>query len=128
MLNASASGSGPRIDVWYSLGIRVSSDGTIADVRWNGPADQAKLAPGQKIFAVNGRVFSADTLHGAIRDAKGKSEPIHLIVQTNQFVSLVDVDYHDGERYPVLVRVPGTPDYLDDITKLLVAPAPSAAK
>jgi predicted metalloprotease with PDZ domain len=115
------------IDVWYSIGIRVGSDGTISDVRWDGPADKAKLTPGQKIYAVNGEVFSGERLKAAIRGAKGKTEPIHLIVQTNSFVSLVDLDYHDGEKYPVLVRVEGTPDTLDEITKPLVV-VPAAAK
>jgi hypothetical protein len=32
------------------------------------------------------------------------------------------VDYHDGERYPVLERVEGTPAYLDDITKPRTTP------
>ncbi len=31
------------------------TDGTIADVLWNGPADKAGLAPGEKIMAVNGQ-------------------------------------------------------------------------
>jgi predicted metalloprotease with PDZ domain len=124
---ASSSGSrGP--DVWYSIGIRVGATGTISDVRWGGPADKVKLTPGQKIYAVNGTVFSAEALKAAIRDAKGKTEPIHLIVQTESVVSLVDLDYHDGERYPTLVRVDGTPDYLDEITKpLTTAPAAPAA-
>ena len=122
-LGASGSRRGSGTDVWYSIGIRVGADGTISDVLWDGPADKAKLAPGQKIFAVNGVVFSGDGLRTAIREAKGKPEPIHLIVQTNSFVSLIDLDYHDGEKYPVLVRVDGTPDYLDEITKpLTVAP------
>jgi predicted metalloprotease with PDZ domain len=121
-LGASGSRRGSSIDVWYSIGIRVGADGTISDVRWEGPADKAKLSPGQKIFAVNGSVFSGDGLKAAIREAKGKTEPIHLIVQTNTFVSLVDLNYHDGERYPTLVRVDGTPDYLDEITKPLTTP------
>ena len=37
-------------------------------------------------------------------------------------VSTANLDYHDGERYPTLVRVDGTPDYLDDITKPLTTP------
>jgi predicted metalloprotease with PDZ domain len=125
-----AAGGGRRgigINVWYSIGIRVGADGTISDVRWDGPADKAKLAPGQKIFAVDGVVFSGDRLRAAIRQAKGTAEPIHLIVQTNSFVSLVDLDYHDGERYPALVRVDGTPDYLDEITKPLTTPPQGAA-
>ena len=54
------SSGGAAIEMWYSLGIRVGADGTIADVRWDGPADKAKLAPGQKIYAVNGEVYSGD--------------------------------------------------------------------
>jgi len=41
-------GGGRRMagpNVWYSLGLRISAEGTISDVRWGGPADQAKLAP-----------------------------------------------------------------------------------
>ena len=119
-LASSGSRRGSAIDVWYSIGIRCSADGTISDVMWGGPADRAKVTPGQKIFAVNGHVFSGDTLKAAIRDAKGKTEPIHFIVQTNSFVSLVDLDYHDGERYPSLQRIDGTSDYLDEITKPLL--------
>jgi predicted metalloprotease with PDZ domain len=113
---------GGGIDVWYSIGLRVNGEGNIADVRWNGPADQAKLFPGQKIIAVNGNVFSGDALRTAIKDAKGKSEPIHLILQGDTFVTTADLNYHDGERFPSLARVDGTPDYLDDITKPLTTP------
>jgi predicted metalloprotease with PDZ domain len=119
---------GGGIDVWYSAGFRLMGDGTIADVRWNGPADKAKLFPGQKIIAVNGNVFSGDALRSAIKDAKGKSEPIHLIVQGDTFVTTADLDYHDGERFPSLVRVDGTPDYLDDITKPLTTPEKAPAE
>jgi len=113
---------GGGIDVWYSIGIRVTGEGNIADVRWNGPADKAKLFPGQKIVAVNGNVFSGDALKDAIKQAKGVTEPIHLILQNDAFVTSADIDYHDGERYPRLVRVDGIPAYLDDITKPLTTP------
>ena len=116
---------GGGIDVWYSLGLRVNGEGQIADVRWSSPADDAKLAPGQKIYAVNGQTFSGDKLKAAIRNAKGTTEPIHLILEQDGFVTLADLNYHDGERYPVLVRVDGTPDYLDDITKPRTTPVAS---
>jgi hypothetical protein len=41
-------------------------------------------------------------------------------------VTTLAMDDHDGERYPSLVRVDGTPDYLDEIAKPLM-PAPRAA-
>ena len=118
--------------VWYSLGLQLGPDGTIRDVRWGGPADKAKLAPGQKLIAVNGLVFSADALHQAIVDAKTggpkASEPIHFLMQSEQYITPVDVDYHGGERYPAMVRVEGTKDYLDEITSPLAKhPAPSAS-
>jgi predicted metalloprotease with PDZ domain len=126
---ASAGGRrGGGIDVWYSIGLRVNNDGNIADVRWNGPADKSRLAPGQKIIAVNGNIFSGDALKAAIKDAKGKTEAIHLILQGDTFVTNADIDYHDGERYPSLVRVDGTPDYLDDITKPLTTPEKAPAE
>ena len=43
-------------------------------------------------------------------------------MQSEQYITPVNIDYHDGERYPRLVRVEGTPDYLDDITKPLTKP------
>jgi predicted metalloprotease with PDZ domain len=114
-------GMGPN--VWYSLGLRLSADGTISDVRWGGPGDAAKLAPGQKITAINGQVYSAENLTDAIRDAKGKSEPIQLITESEGLVSTVSLNYHDGERFPVLERIPNTPAYIDDIAKPLAPQA-----
>jgi len=112
----------PGYGSWYSIGVRLSADGTISDVRWGGPADKAQLAPGEKIMAVDGRIFSMDALRDAVRSAKGSSEPIHLILQADSFVRMADIDYHDGERHPILQRVDGTTDTLDEITKPLTTP------
>ncbi len=118
---------GGGIDVWYSLGLRLGPDGTIFDVRWGGPSDKAQLAPGEKILAVNGQIFSPETLKDAIKTAKGKAEPIKVILQHDSYVSDAEIDYHDGERYPVLERVQGAPDYLVDITTPLTKPEKAAA-
>jgi predicted metalloprotease with PDZ domain len=125
-----ASAGGPRragLDCWYSIGIRVSNEGLIGDVRWNGPADKSRLAPGYKILAVNGHIFSNDALKDAIKSAKGATDPIHLIVQADTFVSSFDIDYHDGERYPALERIEGAPAYLDNITTPRTAPEKAPA-
>lgn len=118
------------LNVWYSLGLRVGNDGVISDVRWGSPADKANLAPGSKILGVNGNIFSADALKAAIRDAKGNTNAIRMIMQSDTFVSTAEIDYHDGERYPVLERTEGTPAYLDEITKPLTTPetAPTEKK
>jgi predicted metalloprotease with PDZ domain len=115
------------MDVWFSLGIAFDNDGTtISDVRVGGPADKAKFIPGEKIMAVNGRVYSKDALHAAIKQGKSSSAPIHFILQNETLVTVADVNYHDGERYPTLERVEGTPDYLDDIAKPLAKAASNA--
>jgi predicted metalloprotease with PDZ domain len=113
---------GRGMGCWFSIGLRIGTDGSIADVRWNSPADKARLAPGEKIIAVNGQIFSSDALQAAIRAAKDNTEPMHLIVQADSFVSTVELDYHDGERYPALERVDAVPAYLDDITRPLTTP------
>jgi predicted metalloprotease with PDZ domain len=127
-LSSIGSRRGAGIDVWYSIGIRVNSEGLISDVRWGSPADKAQLFPGQKIIAVDGNVFSGDAVKTAIKQAKGDAEPIRLILQADTFVTLANLNYHEGERYPSLVRVNGTPDYLDDITKPLTTPEKAPAE
>lgn len=129
MVAAAFARRGDGVDCWFSIGLQVNGEGNIFDVLWNGPADKSGLAPGEKIIAVNGQIFSPDRLRDAIRDAKGKAEPIKLIVQADTYIHNAQIDYHDGERYPVLERVEGTPDFLDDITKPRTTPekAPESA-
>jgi predicted metalloprotease with PDZ domain len=119
-------GRHPGPDVWYSLGLRLSADGSISDVRWGGPADKAQLAPGEKLIAVNGKVFSPDTLHDAIVAAKSSQEPIHFLMETQDYIRPVAIDYHAGERYPVMVRDDSKKDYLDEITTPLTKPPATA--
>ena len=122
MIQAAEGRRSGGIDCWYSIGLHLGADGTIGDVLWNGPADKAGLAPGEKIVAVNDRVYSPDALREAIRDAKEPSVSIRVIVQADSFISTKQIDYHDGERYPALERVDGKPAYLDDIIKPLTPP------
>ena len=125
MAGSSRRGGG-SLNVWYSLGLRVNSAGNISDVRWGGPADQAKLAPGQKLIAVNGRTFSAERLRDAIDNAKTSKDPLHLLMQTEDYIVPVDINYHDGQRYPVLVRDDSKKDFLDEITTPLTDEAKKA--
>ena len=124
-----AGGGGRRMagpNVWYSLGLRISAEGVISDVRWGSPADQAKLAPGQRLIAINGRTFTADRIRDAIDQAKTNKEPIHFLMLTEDYIKPVDIDYHDGQRYPVLVRDNSQKDYLDEITTPLTDEAKKA--
>ncbi|MFC4763492.1 M61 family metallopeptidase [Dyella koreensis] len=95
------------LNLAYSIGFSVNGEGKLTDVQWGGPAFKAGLVPGVKLVAVNGRDYSADALKDAIKAAKGKGGPIQLLVKNNEFYSTVSVDYHDGMRYPHLVRATG---------------------
>jgi predicted metalloprotease with PDZ domain len=102
-------------DFQYSLGFSLGSGNRITGVRWNGPAYQQGIGAGWELLAVNGRGASAAALREAVTAATGGTEPIVLIVKRGDEFRTLSFDYHDGLRYPRLVRVEGTPDRLGDI-------------
>ena len=105
---------------WYSLGLVSAGDGTVAEVLMDGPAYKAGFGPGMKILAVNGRAFTGEVLTAAIRDAKGSQDPMEFIVENTGFYKVMKVDYHEGEKYPNVERVAGTPDRLGEILRPMV--------
>ena len=108
---------------WSSVGLEVGSAGAIDDVLKGGPADKAGLGPGMRLVAVNGRRFTPELLSAAINDAEGTGPEVELIVENSGYYKVLKVDYHGGERYPVLERVNGAPDRLDDILAPMVTPS-----
>jgi len=108
------------VNAWYSLGI-TTGDESIRDVLVDSPAYKAGLGPGMKLVAINGRRATDELLHAAIKDAKTSKEPIELIVENAGYFKIVKIDYHDGEKYPHLVRQPATPALLDEILKPMAA-------
>jgi len=106
-----------KLDAWFSLGFMALANGQLDDVRMGSSAFQAGLGPGAKLVAVNGHAFSAEVLKQAIH----RATPIELIVSNDGEFRTVRLDYHDGEKYPRLERVQGTPDLLDEILKPLAA-------
>jgi predicted metalloprotease with PDZ domain len=102
---------------WYSIGLHANKAGNIGDVLKGGVSDKAGVGPGMKIVAVNGRAYTPDVLKAAIHDAKDSGPAIELILLNTGYYKVVKLDYHDGERYPLLERVSSVPDRLDDILK-----------
>ena len=102
-----------------SIGLTLSKDGEIDDVRWNSPAFKAGVSTGATLVAVNGHDYSAGAMTDALKDALVGAEhdqaPIQLLLKYQGKYKTVAVDYHGGMQYPHLVRVNGTPDYLDEI-------------
>lgn len=103
------------IDGWYAYGATLSGSGSVYDVRDGSAAWKAGLAPGMRILAVNGQAFTPSVLTYAVKNAKGGTAPISLIVTQTGWYQTLALDYHDGIRYPHLVRIPGTPDMLANI-------------
>ncbi len=105
----------------YSIGLFLKNDGTIIDSIVTMPAYKAGIAPGMKLVAVNGRRFTPDVLHAALRASVHSSQPLRLLVVNDDYYKTYKIDYHGGERYPHLVPEPGRPDLLDQILKPLSA-------
>jgi predicted metalloprotease with PDZ domain len=103
----------------YSIGLQVGNDGTVNDSIVGGPAFEAGVSSGMKVVGVNGRVFTPELLADAIKAAKDSSGPIALLVIDDGYYRTCTINYHGGPRYPHLERVPGKPDYLDDLIKPL---------
>ncbi len=99
----------------WSIGLTMTKNGQINDVRWNGPAFKAGVSTGAELVAVNGQTYTEDVLKDAITAAKNSKSPIQLTLKYQGNVSTLPVDYHDGLQYPHLLRIEGTPDYLSEM-------------
>ncbi len=105
------------IDAAYSIGLDLRDDGGITDTIEGMPAAKAGVGPGMKLVAVNGRKFSVEVLHYALKAGKNSSEPLALLVENTDYYKTYLLDYHGGERYPHLVRDESKPDLLSEILK-----------
>ncbi|MGA2965974.1 MAG: M61 family peptidase [Terriglobales bacterium] len=108
---------GKSINAQYSVGLLAGSDGVVRDTVEGMVAAKAGIGPGMKIVAVNGRKFSPDIWHDAVRSAKAGASPIELIVENTDYFRVVKLDYHGGEKYPHLVRDESKPDLLTEILR-----------
>jgi len=103
------------LDYWYSLGVHLTSEGVVHDVRKGSPAWNAGLADGAKIVAVNDQQFDPDALEFAVKSAQHSRSPIALLASVNGWYGTYALNYHGGLRYPHLVRISGRPDTLSKI-------------
>jgi predicted metalloprotease with PDZ domain len=111
------SASRRSVNAIYSLGLVLSSDGSIGDTVEGMPAAKAGIGPGMKLIAVNGRQFSPDVLREALKAGKDGSRSIELLVENTDYYNTYKIDYHGGEKYPHLVRDDSKPDLLTEILK-----------
>jgi predicted metalloprotease with PDZ domain len=98
------------VDEWFGLGLIVSGEGTVQDVREDSAAWNAGISPGMKLIAVNSQTWDAGTLEWAVKHVRSSRENLVFIGENNGFVGTYTVNYHGGLRYPHLVRIKGVPD------------------
>ena len=103
------------VDETFSVGLFIRHDGRIMDVLWQGPAFKAGLAPEMKLQAVDGHAYSPRVLRDAIVRAQKDRQPIQVRAEIDGVSSMHAVHYDGGLKYPHLVRIPGTTDYLGEI-------------
>ncbi|HXJ90956.1 MAG TPA: M61 family peptidase [Candidatus Binatia bacterium] len=116
MLNAQASAY-RFVPAGLALGLNLRDDGGIADAIEGETAAKAGIGPGMKVVAVNGRRFTPEILRDAIKAAKAVSATVDLLVENADYYKTYKLDYHDGEKYPHLVRDESRPDLLAEILK-----------
>jgi predicted metalloprotease with PDZ domain len=106
------------VNAAYSIGLWLKKeDGLVTDTVEGMPAARAGIGPGMKLVAVNGRKFSKEVLGDALRAGKNSSAPLELLVENTEYYKTYKLDYHDGEKFPHLVRDETKPDLLSDIIK-----------
>ena len=109
--------SSESIDLSFSLGLIATKQGEVRDVIPGSPAYAAGVGPGMKLIAVNGRKWSKDVVRAALRAGVNNQQPLSLLAENGEYYTTYQVNYHEGERYPHLVRAEGQPDILDEIIK-----------
>jgi predicted metalloprotease with PDZ domain len=101
-------------NVQGSLGLSVSSDGMVTEVRWEGPAFAAAITAGAKLVGVNDLAFTPDRLIRAIDEGK-RGDTVRLLVQAGKHQRAVAIPCPDGNRFPHLEPIVGARLRLNDI-------------
>jgi predicted metalloprotease with PDZ domain len=109
--------SNDNIDLSFSIGLIATKQGDIRDVIPGSPAYAAGLGPGMKLIAVNGRKWSKDVIRAALRASVHNQQLLSLLAENGEYYNTYQVNYHEGDRYPHLVRVEGQPNLLDEVIK-----------
>jgi predicted metalloprotease with PDZ domain len=106
-----------ELDASYSIGLLLKEDGQVVDAIEGRLAARAGIGPSMKVVAVNGRRFTPQVLRDALGSGLNSKEPLQLLVENTDYFRTFNLDYHEGEKYPHLVRDESKPDLLTDIVR-----------
>lgn len=102
------------IDHLDTLGMTISGDGTVLDIKLDSPADRVKFGPGTKIIGVNDRRWSREALDEAIENS-ADNPFINLLIEDEDKFKLIQIQYDGGPRYLSFVKTEGKEDLLEKI-------------
>jgi S1-C subfamily serine protease len=90
--------------LYHSLGFGVGPDANVRDVWVGSPGYTAGLGPGDKLLTVNEKPYTAELLTAAVHESKMNPAPIVLTALCDDENRTFEIQYHEGERYEVLLR------------------------
>ncbi len=105
-----------QVDEMYSVGLLLNEKGRILDVLRGSPADEAGLAAGMTVIAVDGRAYDARRFRRAVA-ATPTTGGLTLLVENQEFFTSHHLVWTGGARYPRLTRIEGTADGLARILR-----------
>jgi predicted metalloprotease with PDZ domain len=91
------------LDMTASIGLLLKDNGTVVDVVPERAADKARIGPGMKLIAINGRRWSSERLQDAITATRSGGK-LNLLMENGDRFETYALDYADGARYPHLKR------------------------
>ena len=89
----------------FSVGLTMGREGKVSRVMWDSAAFNAGITNGTTIVAINGHAYSDDDFKQAIKDAKGTSKPITLLVRQGDYFRTATIAWNGGLRYPHLEKI-----------------------
>jgi predicted metalloprotease with PDZ domain len=102
------------IDLRPSIGLLLDEDGTVLDSAPLLAGYEAGIVPGMRISKVNGAAFSLRSIEQGVAATK-RGGVLELDVANGAQTRSRRLAYHDGLRWPRLVRDPSRPDMLAKI-------------
>lgn len=102
------------VDHRDTLGMSLSYDGTVADVKLGSPADRAKFGPGTKIIGINNHRWDRNVLEEAIENS-ADNPFINFLIEDGELLKQVQIQYDGGPKYLALVRTAEQEDRLEKI-------------
>jgi len=105
------------LDYTSSLGLLLSPEGSVTEIIPGTAADQAGLAPGMKVVAVNTRRWSSEVLAAAVAATKKPGSRLEFLVENGDVFQTYALAYQGGEKYPRLERDANRADLLSEILK-----------